>query len=159
MLRQKLLLSLLVLFLIGIAANAFAQSSVPNTSKQEVKEQITAEDVDKALESKKYRLNSIEEYVAEYIKDGTIMVDTTGSVVGQLNGLVVYDLGDYSFGLPARLTATTSVGRSGIVHFEKETRRSGKSHGGYEFGLGQSARSGRHSRPAHGAGTGHNCRC
>ncbi len=44
MLRQKLLLSLLVLFLIGIAANAFAQSSVPNTSKQEVKETIQRTD-------------------------------------------------------------------------------------------------------------------
>ena len=62
------------------------------------------------------------------IEQGTIMIDTEGSVVGQINGLSVYDLGEHSFGKPTRITAKTSIGRAGIINIEREADLSGKTH-------------------------------
>ena len=64
----------------------------------------------------------------EMIADRTIMVDTTGAVVGQINGLAVLDLGDYTFGRPTRITAVTYQGRAGVVNIEREARMSGRTH-------------------------------
>ncbi|MBT5873335.1 MAG: ATP-dependent protease, partial [Candidatus Latescibacteria bacterium] len=60
--------------------------------------------------------------------DGTIMVDVTGKVIGQINGLAVLDLGDYMFGKPSRITARTFTGQSGIVNIEREVNLSGSIH-------------------------------
>jgi len=64
----------------------------------------------------------------EYIERGTLMIDTTGKVVGQINGLSVYDMGDHRFGRPTRITATTAFGRAGLINVEREAKLSGKSH-------------------------------
>jgi predicted ATP-dependent protease len=56
------------------------------------------------------------------------MVDTRGKRVGQVNGLAVFDLGDYSFGKPCRITASVGVGRSGVVNIERESGLSGSIH-------------------------------
>jgi ATP-dependent Lon protease len=56
------------------------------------------------------------------------MIDCQGAVVGQVNGLSVYDLGEYSFGKPTRITARTSLGRAGIINIEREADLSGKTH-------------------------------
>ena len=84
--------------------------------------------VDKAIESKVYRSNMIEEHIQEMIDRGTLMIDVDGEVVGQVNGLAVYDLGDYMFGKPSRITASTSMGRSGIINIEREADLSGSTH-------------------------------
>ncbi len=89
---------------------------------------ITGDHVDKAIENRDYRVNLIEEKIKEMIEDGLLMIDTEGMVVGQVNGLSVYDLGDYSFGKPSRITAKTSMGRSGIINIEREADLSGKTH-------------------------------
>ena len=60
--------------------------------------------------------------------DGTIRVDTTGEVVGQINGLSVIDLTDYRFGHPSRITANVFVGQEGIVNIEREVRMTGPIH-------------------------------
>jgi predicted ATP-dependent protease len=62
------------------------------------------------------------------IAEGTVLVDVQGAVVGQVNGLAVYQLGDFSFGKPSRITAKTFMGRDGIVNIERESKMSGKSH-------------------------------
>jgi len=56
------------------------------------------------------------------------MIDVDGEVVGQVNGLAVYDVGDYMFGKPSRITASTSMGRSGIINIEREADLSGSTH-------------------------------
>ncbi len=89
---------------------------------------ITGEDVEKALEEKTFRLNLIEKRIQEMIAEGTLLVDVTGGVVGQVNGLAVYQLGDFSFGKPSRITAKTFLGRSGIINIEREAKLSGKTH-------------------------------
>lgn len=89
---------------------------------------VRDEHVKKAIEKKKYRSNKYDQKLLELLEDGTIMVDTEGAVVGQINGLSVLDMGDYSFGKPSRITATTYVGKSGIVNIEREVEMSGTSH-------------------------------
>jgi lon-related putative ATP-dependent protease len=84
--------------------------------------------VDKAIETRIYRSNLIEEHIQEMIDRGTLMIDTEGEVVGQVNGLAVYSLGDYMFGKPSRITATTSMGRAGIINIEREADLSGSTH-------------------------------
>jgi predicted ATP-dependent protease len=89
---------------------------------------VRASHVEKAIEQKIYRSNLIEDRVQEFINNGTIKVDTLGSVVGQVNGLSVYDIGDYSFGRPSRITARVSMGRGQVVNIEREVQKSGASH-------------------------------
>jgi Predicted ATP-dependent protease len=84
--------------------------------------------VEKAIEHQEYRVNLIEKKIQEMIEDGLIMIDTEGRVIGQVNGLSVYDFGDFSFGKPSRITAKTSMGRAGIINIEREADLSGKTH-------------------------------
>jgi lon-related putative ATP-dependent protease len=86
---------------------------------------VQGDHVELAVESKEYRSNKVEQLVQEAIEDGRIMVDTEGEVVGQLNGLAVYLLGDFSFGKPSRITVRTFMGKGGVVNIEREAKLSG----------------------------------
>jgi len=88
----------------------------------------TGDDVDKAINERTNRSNQFEERLREMIADGKIMIATAGEVVGQINGLAVLQLGDYSFGRPSRITARTYEGRSGVISIEREARMSGRVH-------------------------------
>lgn len=84
--------------------------------------------VQKAIEYQIKRVNLVEEKVQERIDEGTLMIDTRGAVVGQVNGLSVYNLGDYLFGRPSRITARTALGNSGVINIEREADLSGRTH-------------------------------
>lgn len=89
---------------------------------------VTSKDIQKAVRERTYRSNKVEQKILEATHEGTILIDTKGSVVGQVNGLSVIDLGDYRFGTPSRITARTYAGRAGIVNIERETKMSGRIH-------------------------------
>lgn len=89
---------------------------------------ITADHIHKTIFEKEDRLKLYEEKLNEMLEDDVIMIDTDGAEVGQINGLAVLDMGSYAFGTPSRITATTYVGRSGIVNIEKEANMSGHTH-------------------------------
>ena len=89
---------------------------------------VREEHVDKAIEKKIYRLNLIEEKIQEMIDEGTILIDSDGMVAGQVNGLSIYNLGDYMFGKPSRITVKTSMGKAGIINIEREAEMSGPTH-------------------------------
>lgn len=89
---------------------------------------IEGDDVRAAAEENLYRVNRIEERMQELYDDGTLMVDTDGSVVGQINGLSVIDLGDHTFGRPTRITASVYTGQAGMVNIEREVKLSGPIH-------------------------------
>ncbi len=89
---------------------------------------VTALHIDRAYDEKVARINLVEEKIQEMIEEGTIMIETGGSVCGQVNGLSVYDMGDYTFGKPSKITAETSMGRAGIINIEREAKLSGKTH-------------------------------
>jgi len=89
---------------------------------------VTGDDVLRATEEKLFRVNRIEERMHELYEDGTIMVDTDHSVVGQINGLSVIGLGDHTFGRPTRITARVYTGQAGMVNIEREVKLSGPIH-------------------------------
>jgi lon-related putative ATP-dependent protease len=89
---------------------------------------VDASDVTRAIEERVYRSNQIEERIHEAIRNGLIVVNTEGSVVGQVNGLSVVGLGDYAFGKPSRITARVFMGRAGVVNIEREVKLSGPIH-------------------------------
>jgi len=88
----------------------------------------TAADVQQALDERTYRSNRVEEIIQEQIQEGTIFIATEGTIVGQVNGLSVLQMGDYEFGQPGRITAQTYMGEGGVIHIERETDMSGPIH-------------------------------
>jgi len=89
---------------------------------------ISASHVQKAIDEKLFRHNLIEERIRDMINRGTIMIDAEGAVVGQVNGLSIYTLGDITFGKPSRITAKTFMGRGGVINIERESQLSGPIH-------------------------------
>jgi len=90
--------------------------------------QITNSDVQQAIDHKIHRLDKIREKLYEHIHRGTVLIDTEGKVTGQINGLSVLQLGEFSFGEPSRITATTRLGNGKVVDIERETELGGAIH-------------------------------
>ncbi|HLF70792.1 MAG TPA: AAA family ATPase [Dehalococcoidia bacterium] len=86
---------------------------------------ITAAHIRKAIAERDDRVNLIEDNLLDAMERGIIVVDTSGSVTGQVNGLSVVDLGDTAFGHPARITASIGVGREGVIDLQRESHLSG----------------------------------
>jgi predicted ATP-dependent protease len=91
-------------------------------------ELIEVDDVQRAIDLKIRRSERIRERIHELIEERTLMVDTEGERVGQVNGLWVRLLDDFAFGAPARITATVRVGRGEVVDVERETDLGGSLH-------------------------------
>lgn len=89
---------------------------------------VKSEHVVRAVDERVLRVNRIEERLREATLEDTLIVNTSGTKVGQVNGLAVLSMGDYSFGKPSRITARTFTGRAGVVNIERETKMSGKIH-------------------------------
>ena len=118
--KEKISAHLLRLSEVLVEADFWAQED-----NQDV---VSERHVEKAIQSKIYRSNLIEEQIQEMINRGSILIDTEGAVPGQINGLAVFSLGDYAFGKPSRITATTSMGRAGVINIEREADLSGSTH-------------------------------
>ena len=110
----------------GAIADLLREASY--TAMQSGADVISRAHVEEALQARIFRSNRVEEKLRELITEGTVLIDTEGYRVGQVNGLAVLQLGDHSFGRPSRLTATVSMGRSGIVNIEREAKLSGNTH-------------------------------
>jgi predicted ATP-dependent protease len=89
---------------------------------------VAAQHVERAVEERRFRHNLPDERIREMMERGVIMIDITGSVVGQVNGLSVYSLGDITFGKPSQITCRTFLGSSGIINIERESQMSGRIH-------------------------------
>lgn len=97
-------------------------------AKKDGSDTVGAGHVTRAVKEKIFRVNRIEERLQEMMLEDTLIVNTSGEKVGQINGLAVLDIGDYAFGKPSRITAKTYMGRAGVVNLERETKMSGKIH-------------------------------
>ncbi len=95
---------------------------------QEGSSYISASHVKKAIEEKVYRSNLIQEKIREMIEREILLVNTEGEAVGQVNGLSVMSLGDFSFGAPSRVTASIGLGREGIMDIQREAKLGGPIH-------------------------------
>jgi predicted ATP-dependent protease len=89
---------------------------------------VTAADVQQAIEAQIYRSSRIRERAQEQIERETILIDTQGERVGQINGLSVLSLGQFSFGRPSRITATVRLGQGKVVDIEREVELGGPLH-------------------------------
>jgi predicted ATP-dependent protease len=90
--------------------------------------QVTDRYVVKAFHDHRFRHNLYEQKMHEFYKDNTIMIDVRDEVIGQVNALAVYQIGEFSFGRPARITAETYMGKPGVVNIEREAELSGSTH-------------------------------
>ena len=90
--------------------------------------EVTAEHIRQAIESRRDRAGMIPDRIRSLIADGTLRIETSGAVAGQVNGLAVVAAGGASFGIPMRITCRTGAGRGGVVAIERETERSGSIH-------------------------------
>ena len=109
-------------YLSEILGEAFTWATIENASI------ITSRHIQKAIYEKEQRNSLYKEKYEEMLDTNIIMIDVTCSEIGQINGLAVLDMGNFAFGMPSRITATTYVGKSGIVNIEKEARMSGQTH-------------------------------
>lgn len=90
--------------------------------------QIGKKHIDQAISAQIYRSDRIKQAMLEQIDEGTILMDTEGTKVGQINGLVVYNFSRFSFGKPARITVQARIGSGEFVNIERETNMSGPIH-------------------------------
>ncbi len=91
-------------------------------------ETVSAEDVQQAIEAQIYRSDRMRERTQEAIRRNTILIDTEGEQVGQINGLSVMQLGDFAFGRPNRITARVRLGKGEVVDIEREVELGGPIH-------------------------------
>ncbi|MEJ2575611.1 MAG: AAA family ATPase, partial [Gammaproteobacteria bacterium] len=89
---------------------------------------IEAVHVQRALDAQEQRVNQFHERLHEAIDRGTVMIDTAGRQLAQVNGLAVMQIGDYSFGSPVRISATARLGSGEVVDIERETNLGGDIH-------------------------------
>ncbi len=95
-------------------------------ARQAKRNEVTPEDIERAIASWRRRINMYEDKIQELIQKDILMIQTKGKAVGQVNGLSIYQLGDYTFGRPTKITAKTSVGRTGIINIEREANLAGR---------------------------------
>jgi ATP-dependent Lon protease len=96
--------------------------------RQRRRKMVQRSDVYQAIENQESRVDLVEDKIQEMFDNETLMVSTTGAVVGQINGLSVYNLGEHMFGRPIRITVATSLGKAGVINIEREADLSGPIH-------------------------------
>jgi lon-related putative ATP-dependent protease len=92
------------------------------------REAVMAEDVQRAIDARIRRSDRVRERLLEEVLRGTLLIDTRGERVGQVNGLSVVTLGDYSFGHASRITARVRMGKGEVIDIEREVELSGPIH-------------------------------
>lgn len=97
-------------------------------SKKSKHTAIDKNDINKVLDTRKQRQNRIQMKLYEQIDEGTIMINVSGSVVGQINALSYLSLGGYQFGLPSRITARTRIGKGEIIDIQRKVELGGPIH-------------------------------
>ena len=97
-------------------------------AKMDKKKLVSAEYIDTALEERVERIKKYDAKYLEMINQNTLLINTSGSNVGEINGLTIMSIGDYTFGKPVKITANTYMGKTGVVNIEREVALSGSSH-------------------------------
>jgi predicted ATP-dependent protease len=93
--------------------------------RQAKERQLSEAAVLATIEARRRRNTRVEDRVIRSITEGTVMIDTAGSAIGQVNALTISDIGDRRFGTPVRVTARASVGQLGIINIERDVELGG----------------------------------
>ena len=91
-------------------------------------ELIIAEDIQQAIDAQIYRTSRVQELIQDDIERGTLMINTSGEAIGEINGLSVFEIGKYGFGQPSLISATVHQGDGRIINIEREVDLSGSIH-------------------------------
>jgi predicted ATP-dependent protease len=97
-------------------------------ARREQASRVSAGHVERALAERRFRYNLYEEKMRESFLDDTVLLDVDGGVVGQVNALAVWQVGDVAFGRPSRITAVSFMGKPGVINIEREAELSGRTH-------------------------------
>ena len=97
-------------------------------AKERSNQIIQTEDVQRAIEAKVYRSDRIRERIQQNILRDTILISTEGEAIGQINGLSILQMGDFSFGIPSRISAQVHRGKGDVINIEREVEMSGPIH-------------------------------
>ncbi|HWB14637.1 MAG TPA: ATP-binding protein [Pirellulales bacterium] len=97
-------------------------------ASQQGSPQVTESHVERAIDEQIHRADRLRQRVHEEIARGTLLIDTEGAKVGQVNGLSVIDLGNFAFGHPSRVTATVRLGKGDVIDIEREVKLGGAIH-------------------------------
>ncbi|NLF73706.1 MAG: AAA family ATPase [Candidatus Anammoximicrobium sp.] len=97
-------------------------------AEQEGCGRVSVRHVQQTIDKQVYRGERLRQHVQEEIQRGTLLIDTDGQRVGQVNGLAVIDLGNFAFGRPSRITATARLGKGEVVDIEREVELGGAIH-------------------------------
>ena len=97
-------------------------------ARRDACDEIDSGHIDKAIESKYFRSNLIQEKINDLIRRNTLMIELEGSKIGQINGISVIDLGDISFGRPNKITVSVASGKEGLIDIEREVKLGGPLH-------------------------------
>ncbi len=97
-------------------------------ARKQSAERVGREHVEETVRRTKYRASLPSTRFRELIREGTIMICTSGAIAGQINGLAVINAGPLSYGFPARITATIGAGRAGVIDIEGAAALSGSIH-------------------------------
>ena len=97
-------------------------------AREQNQDTVRSEDVQKAVDAKTYRADRLRQRTQEEIERGTLMIDTEGETVGQVNGLAVLQLGNFMFGRPQRISARIQMGKGELVDIEREAKLGGPLH-------------------------------
>lgn len=97
-------------------------------AKQAHSNMIRQSHVDEALQNQEHRVNRLQHNVMEGFINGTILINTTGYAIGQINALSVLSTSEHMFGVPNRITATTAYGEGDIIDIERSVDLGGSIH-------------------------------
>jgi len=97
-------------------------------ARKEKRTIVNEEAVRHAIAIKESRHAGLKKQYYELIERGIILIEVAGEKVGMINGLAVYSVGDFAFGIPSRITARVFAGKQGIVNIDREVRLSGQIH-------------------------------
>ncbi|MBW6476350.1 MAG: AAA family ATPase [Chromatiales bacterium] len=97
-------------------------------ARQSSHTRINAADIQRSIDAQTRRASRVQEHLHEEIHNGHILIDTSGSQIGQVNALSVLSLGNYSFGQPSRITATVHIGEGQVIDIEREVEMGGPIH-------------------------------
>jgi predicted ATP-dependent protease len=89
---------------------------------------ISRDDVQQAIDDRIRRASRIRDRLQEEILRDTLHIDTDGTVVGQVNGLAVAQLGEFAFAHPSRITARVALGSGEVIDIEREVELGGPLH-------------------------------
>jgi lon-related putative ATP-dependent protease len=107
-------------------ANLLRESNY--VAKQANSNMIRQGHVNEALNNQQLRVNRIQQNTLENFRNGTLLIETKGVAVGQVNALSVLSTTDHMFGVPNRITATTCYGEGEIIDIERDVDLGGSLH-------------------------------